>query len=103
MKHLFLLRLTCRPFSALGLLALIAGTVSAQTLDQTSVGRFGVGHAITPNTASQDLVAWNVVNNGHDLQLRMYDANGNPVSLGHCGLPAPSTSMASATIHDIGW
>lgn len=72
-------------------------------LDQTSVGRFGVGHSITPNSASQNLLTWNVVNTGRDIEARLYDPDGNPLTLGRCGLPLKPHEEARNTIRDIGW
>ena len=64
----------------------IAYITDAQRLDQTAVGRFGAGHAITPNTASQDLLAWNTLCDGSSFEVRVYDRKARPVSLGSCGL-----------------
>jgi hypothetical protein len=104
------MRLTLSPIQRyytrllVGLLTIFpCALATTQTLDQTSVGRFGVGHTITPNSATQDLIAWHVTNTGRDLHLQMYDPDDNLLSLAHCGLPGDAAATAGATIHDIGW
>jgi hypothetical protein len=79
------------------------GNACAATLDQTGVGRFGAGHAITANTASQNLLTWNVVNTGRDIEVRLYDPDGNPLTLGHCGLPLTAGQEVYNVVQDIGW
>lgn len=82
-----------------------APTVSAppQSLHKTAVGRFGAGHKITANTASQDLLTWNINNTGKHAEVRLYDENGTLVSLGQCGLPFSEGATIRNEVRDIGW
>jgi hypothetical protein len=90
----------------LSLFVLASVSVVTQTppslLSDTAVGRFGVGHRITANSASQDLLAWNVVNTGKRAEVRLYDENGSPVSLGECGL-SDAAIPPQNEVRDIGW
>lgn len=81
---------------------LCAALSFADTLSKTSVGRFGAGKKITENTATQDLVAWNVRNTGKAIDLRFYSPKGDLASLGYCGFDSGLASVENK-IHNIGW
>jgi len=82
---------------------ILCATLSlAETLSQTSVGRFGAGKKLTENTATQDLVAWNVRNTGKAIDLRFYSPKGDLASLGYCGFESGIVGIRNK-IHDIGW
>jgi len=72
------------------------------SLSRTSVGRFGAGKKITENTATQDLIVWNVRNTGKAIDLRFYSPKGDLASLGYCGFDARLKDVKNR-VHSIAW
>lgn len=83
--------------------ASVCAVAWAARLDEVAVGRFGAGRQITPNTASQDLLAWNVLCDGKDFELRVYDSKVRPISLGACGLVAVPDATTRCAVSGIHW
>ena len=73
-----------------------------QSLSFTSVGRFGAGKEVTENTATQDLLVWNVRNAGKSIELRFYGPKGDLASFGFCGFSTGVSSVGNK-VHSIGW
>lgn len=88
--------------SILAIVVLSQG-VTALTLDQTSVGRFGAGKKVTPNIATQNLLVWHVRNTGRRIDVSLYDHKTNTLSLGECGFPLSDEQSPQNSVRDISW